>query len=234
MQIISDFHDYYDIGMQNGIDPQLPYRRFRREERINWHHKLCELHYPSLYDDYCADKNRIVFFGFAGKIYPALEHINDSDETVYIFDLDRMEMKSFDDAVRRKNIFDDAVRRMLDCGRTKSRKRAEQDSLVQFTRDLKEMFTLKNDQRLLSLFDEFNTAIYVWWMESQQVIINERLNLYHFQKVLPPMEAFQELAMYVGARLTKPVIEEPPISDKIKAEIHGFDKHSFRKGKSKK
>ena len=48
------------------------------------------------------------------------------------------------------------------------------------------------------------------------------------------MEAFQELAMYVGAYLTKPVIEEPPISDEIEAEIHGFDKLSFRKEKQKK
>ena len=40
--------------------------------------------------------------------------------------------------------------------------------------------------------------------------------------------------MYVGAYLTKPVIEEPPISDKIKAEIHGFDRFSFRKEKQKK
>ena len=48
------------------------------------------------------------------------------------------------------------------------------------------------------------------------------------------MQAFQELAMYVGAYLTKPVIEEPPIADNIKAEIHGFDKFSFRKEKQKK
>ena len=26
MQIISDFHDYYDIGMKTGVDMQLPYR----------------------------------------------------------------------------------------------------------------------------------------------------------------------------------------------------------------
>ena len=234
MRIISDFHDYYDIGMQNGIDPQLPYRRFRREEKTNYPHRLWSLHYPAVYDDYCADKNRMVFFGFAGKIYPALEHVNDSDESAYIFDLDNFDPKSFDDALRRKGIFDEAVRQMLHCGRSKSRTRAENDCLVQFTRDLKEMFALKNDSTLLGLFDEFETAIFVWWLESHTVIINERLNQYHFQKVLPPMEAFQELAMYVGARLTKPVIEEPPLSDKIKAEIHGFDKFSFRKGKAKK
>ena len=232
MQIISDFHDYYDIGMQNGIDPQLPYRRFRREERISWHHKLYGKDYR--YDDYCDHENKTVFFGFAGKIYPVLEHTNNSDETVYIFNLDKMEQKSFDDVIRQKKIFDDAVRRRLDCGRTKSRTRAEKDCLVQFMQELNEMFALKNNQTILGLFDEFETAIFVWWLDSPTVIINEQLGLYHFQKVLSPMEAFQELAMYVGARLTKPVIAEPPISDKIKAEIHGFDKHSFRKAKSKK
>ena len=96
------------------------------------------------------------------------------------------------------------------------------------------MFEIKDRKELLELFEQFQTAIFVTQIGEAKVIINDRLNLYHFQKVLPPMEAFQELAMYVGARLTKPVIEEPPISDKIKAEIHGFDQHSFRKGKSKK
>jgi len=222
MRIISDFHDYYDIGMQNGIDPQLPYRRFRREEDMSYlHGRLWNLHYPALYDDYCIDKNRMVFFGFAGKIYPAFAHVGDSNEMTYIFSLDKIDPK----------FFDDAVRRMLDCGRAESRKRAENHCLELFTRDLKEMFAMKNDNRLLSLFAEFQTAIFVWWLESQTIIINECLNLYGFQKVLPPIQAFQELAMYVGAYLTKPIIEEPPISDKIKAEIHGFDKFSFRKEK---
>jgi len=233
MRIISDFHDYYDVGMQNGIDPQLPYRRFRQEERISYIHKLGDIYYSSLFDDYCIEQNRILFFGFAGKVYPALEHVNDSEEATYIFELDKIVPKSFDDAVCQKLHFDDAVRRMLRCGRTNSRQRAEKDCLAQIKKELKEMFALKDDKRLLGLFDEFKTAIFVWWLESRMVIVNERLNQYGFQKVLPPMQAFQELEMYVGACLTKPTIEEPPIPDKVKVEIHGFDKHSFRKDKSK-
>jgi len=84
-----------------------------------------------------------------------------------------------------------------------------------------------------SLFETHKTAIFAFCPSYSRspLIINERLNQYAFQKVLPPMEAFQKLAMYVGSYLTKPTIEEPPISDKIKAEIKGFDKFSFRKEK---
>ena len=223
MKIISDFHDYYDVGMQNGIDPQLPYRRFRREERIKNLIGFDGLWY--LYeDDAFADKNRILYFGFAGKIYPALEHIDDSNETIYIFDPNRIDPL----------YFDDAIRQMMLCGRDEGRKRAENRCFLQIEKQIKDMFSWKDDKGLLRLFDELKTAIFVWWMESPTVIINERLNQYGFQKVLPPMQAFQELEMYVGACLTKPTIEEPPIPDKIKAEIHGFDKYSFRKDKNKK
>ena len=224
MRIISDFHDYYDVGMQNGVDPQLPYQRYRREVRINHLHGFNDPYYWYLYEEYaCADNNRIVFIGFAGKVYPALVHINNFKETVYIFDIDKADPK----------FFENAVNRMLQCGRTLSRKRAEKDCLVQIKKEIKDMFSWKDDKALLGLFDELKTAIFVYWLESPTVIINERLNQYGFQKVLPPMQAFQELEMYVGACLTKPTIEEPPIPDKIKAEIHGFDKYSFRKDKKK-
>jgi len=85
----------------------------------------------------------------------------------------------------------------------------------------------------LPLFELFKTAIFVHQSGDKSVVLNERLNQYSFQKVLPPMEAFQELATYVGARLTQPVRQDPPLSDEVKAEIHGFDKYSFRKGKTK-
>jgi len=220
MRIISDFHDYYDVGMQNGIDPQLPYRRFRREEKMEHY-----LRYPSLYGEYCAEENKVLFFGFAGKIYPAFEHVNDTEEATYYFDFDKID----------PTYFDDAIRHILECGRAESRERAEGNCLRQIQKDLKEIFAYKDDERLQGLFEKFKTAIFVYRMEyGAKVIVNERLNHYGFQKVLPPMQAFQELEMYVGACLTKPTIEEPPIPDKVKVEIHGFDKHSFRKDKSKK
>jgi len=229
MRIISDFHDYYDVGMKNGIDPQLPYMRYRVEEilekpifgrldNLRWDGLSLFCHYGAGYD-----KFSILFFGFAGKVYPVFKHDDGSGEVTYCFDFDKIP----------PDIFDDAINQMLSCGRNVGRKRAEKDCLTQIQKELLEIFALKDDKRLLGLFNEFKTAIFLYWLDTAKVVVNERLNQYGFQKVLPPMQAFQELEMYVGACLTKPTIEEPLIPDKVKVEIHGFDKHSFRKDKNK-
>lgn len=51
-----------------------------------------------------------------------------------------------------------------------------------------------------------------------------------FFRVLPPLEAFQRIQMYLTNELAREKqMPEEPISDKLKAETHGFDKWSFRK-----
>ena len=218
MRIISDFHDYYDVGMQNGVDPQLPYRRFRREEPVlfprgNW---------KSVGNKLMVDEDyRILYFGFAGKVYPRMEtsfNMTDVVEPTFCFDPTRLDDSFFVDRVKKARWTGKNLQRAV-----------KREKVRVF-----EYFEFKDAPELLDLFEQFKTAIFVYQKGNNTIIINERLNLYGFQKVLPPMEAFQELAMYVGAYLTKPVIEEPPISDTIKAEIHGFDKFSFRKEKQKK
>ncbi|MCL2119505.1 MAG: hypothetical protein FWH27_13875 [Planctomycetaceae bacterium] len=215
MRIISDFHDYYDVGMQNGIDLQLPYRRFRCEEKVDlyvpWDYRLSAWSYKNY---------AIIYFGFAGKIYPAIEQIYNSNETVYGFNLDMIDPKFFNGYVE------------WYCERGKRREKERKELLVRFKNHLKKAFAFQDKKEFLDLFEQFKTAIFVYRLGSGTIVINERLNQYGFQKILPPLKAFQELEMYVGSYLTKPVIEEPPISDKIKAEIHGFDKYSFRKDKS--
>ena len=228
MQIISDFHDYYDIGMQNGIDPQLPYRRFRREEHLgqSWTRKFNRFSYrydrisP---DGECREGLKTLFFGFAGKIYPALVLVNDSNETVYQFDPAKIDPQCFDQLISSLQYS------WRGCFPKNQNKRDVWLGRIQ--REFDAMFARKDDSMLLNLFETFTTAIFVYQYGEENVIINERLNLYGFQKVLPPMQAFQALAMYVGSYLTKPVIEEPTLPDKIKAEIHGFDQFSFRKDK---
>ena len=220
MRIISDFHDYYDIGMQNGIDPQLPYKRFRQEETRSlaidphwdcnyfpWYHD-CFGHDELLRGQ---DQYKFLLIGFAGKVYPTLEYVNESEETVIAYDIEKIKPKFL--------------------GKPSPEKKNKWLSCIKDT--INEAFEIKDRKEVLDLFEQFQMAIFVTQIDSAKVVLNEHLSRYNFQKVLPPMEAFQELAMYVGARLTKPVIQEPPLSDKVKAEIHGFDKYSFRKGKQK-
>lgn len=51
----------------------------------------------------------------------------------------------------------------------------------------------------------------------------------NFQQVMPPEQAFQELAMWHANRKEAPPI--PAVPDRILAEAKGFNKHSFRKEK---
>ena len=226
MRIISDFHDYYDVGMKNGVDPQLPYRRFRREEAIS---------FPT--DDWRSFGRRVLrlsklyrffYVGFAGKTWSGIDvTFGKANELSLCFEQNLLEDSFFIDIAKNRSHWK--------CfGRKPKREKDIQFIANEVKEEISECFEFKNSFEFLNLFEKFKTAIFVYQMGSDSIVINERLNQYSFQRILPPTQAFQELAMYVGAYLTKPVIEEPPISDKIKAEIHGFDKFSFRKEKQKK
>jgi hypothetical protein len=225
MRIISDFHDYYDIGMQNGVDPQLPYQRFRREEEMKFPRSRHWREWWFSPYSWRSECYRIFYIGFAGKVWSCMDVAFNIDEPSLCFDPNLIEESFYIEFVKNRKKWDgrkyrpDSKYGKIDLKRTK--------------KEVSECFEIKNRPELLDIFEKFKTAIFVYKLGSKTVVINECLDLYRFQKVLPPMQAFQELAMYVGSYLTKPVIEEPPISDKIKAEIHGFDKFSFRKGKQK-
>ncbi len=222
MRIISDFHDYYDIGMQNGVDVKLPYRRFTREESI--HITIPGRSWRSS-DGYSRDYI-VLFFGFAGGIYPAIVQAKSSDEYLIYYDLAELDKVHYDE-----QIYNEREEKHRIVWRKPRRDKERKECLAEIKEDLDDIWGFRDRKELRCLFEQFKTAIFVHRMGSDRVVINERLNQYGFQKVLPPMQAFQELEMYVGSYLTQPVIEEPPISDKIKAEIHGFDKYSFRKDK---
>jgi len=63
----------------------------------------------------------------------------------------------------------------------------------------------------------------------QLLILNPNLSKLHFQKIFDPIQAYQQLSMYLGQHVKEPDVPNPP--DKIMVEIKGFDKHSFRKDK---
>ena len=226
MRIISDFKDYYDIGAQYGIDPQLPYHRVRRFESL-------EFDRPNswrLYRDsfaakfYHAEYHHFYYIGFAGKIYACINVAFHDEKPKFCFDPSLIDDAFFacDFALQYKRKYRHDVK-------------SDRTSFQRMKKEITECYEYKNYPELLDLFEKHKTAIFVCDCSPYRstVVINESLSRYGFQKVLPPMQAWQELEMYVGSYLTKPTIEEPPISDKIKAEIKGFDKFSFRKDKQK-
>jgi hypothetical protein len=227
MFIISDFHDYYDVGMQNGIDKQLPYRRFQQEVCVtvqepknNW-----------MWSRYRRERYKWSFYviGFAGKVYPAIHYFLGADsEPTFCYDYDQLDDPFYDYYVDAYNYY---------YWKPNSTKKLEgkyrREAFKVIKKYFNDIFTTYKD-RWLGLFEQYQTAIFIGNdLKGGIVTLNGNLSQYRFQKVLPPMQAYQELSMYVGSYLTKPVIEEPPISDAVKAEIHGFDKFSFRKEKQR-
>ena len=59
--------------------------------------------------------------------------------------------------------------------------------------------------------------------------LNPELKKLGFQKIKSPVEAWQEIFSYVSGVLTNPMKEPRPVSDKLKAVSHGFNKFSFRR-----
>jgi len=227
MRIISDFKDYYDCGMQYGSDPQLPYRRFREVVPVS--SEIRNRNINPLHLTY-------VYVGFAGKVWTCIPASSTSMAMLTSKRLPlvlqghshtfRYDLNSFDDGF---------YQRYFEAGyRKKFRQDIHAHHIKQYKKSVAEAFCFDNEMHLLTeLFEKHKTAIFVYIRGDKNVILNERLNLLDFQKILPPMEAYQELSMYVGSYLTKPTIEEPLMPDKIRAEIKGFDKFSFRKEKQK-
>jgi len=60
------------------------------------------------------------------------------------------------------------------------------------------------------------------------------LKKYEFYKAMEPQVIYQKIQQFVSGVLSNPEKEPWPISDKLKAESHGFDKWSFRRKSKKK
>jgi hypothetical protein len=266
MRIISGFHDYYDIGMQLGFDPKLPYRRVAETKPLDLSHPR-QRDYSSRIDDV---RHCVTFWGFAGKIYPAIQvpvtepvklDYTDSPHNYYGQRCKYVEHET-------KLVFGTGVGSLSEdpamiyyaahpLGHLlrefvfeKERHWSKQtiESLHLHPRKIEKYrqqlaATLKDlmqwaDETLPAMFPTYKTAIFRFPVyiddkrRKQAIELNPQLDK-GFQKLMSPYQAFQELEMYVGNYLVQPTIQEPPISDKIKAEIHGFDQFSFRKEKRK-
>lgn len=61
------------------------------------------------------------------------------------------------------------------------------------------------------------------------ITVNPFLKEYDFQSIIDPYTIAQEIDMYLGNELAVQKDPPAPITDKLRAEYHGFDEHSFRK-----
>ncbi len=219
MRIKSSFHDYYDGVQAQGQDQSLLYLRYPREVELKdslfpWTERIRGWGYDIIYSCH--------FVGFCGKIYPALgiHHPTNSYANVsYCYSLSDV------DAFIQKNFKRESVERYF--SKPKTWRYTRRSTLETFFGEC-----LVNRNRYEHLFQDNQCPIFVYRERRDYCVItfNGRLKDLQFYRCFEPFTAFQEIQMYLGglAFPNKPI---PVISDKIMAEIKGFDKYSFRKGK---
>jgi len=242
MRIVSSFKDYYDIGLTYGIDPKCVYVRETRElENPRPDHNKAPTSDQLALIPLLIKGNSVPYDGgsgidggivaFCGHVYPFWSH-----GEIVAFSLPKLaDLVNKDPTVPLED-----KKRIV--------------SVVQFVLDPKIRHTIRHSGRFYAygishysfkkwqqefkpeiedeVFRYFNTPIMLVEHNSNhqpKVTINPRLNKLGFASVIDPYKAFQELSMYIGNNLVNQKDPNPPISDILKAETHGFNKWSFRK-----
>lgn len=82
-----------------------------------------------------------------------------------------------------------------------------------------------------AVIKESPRGIYSWRLGGPAAVtINPRLTEIDFQKFMAPFDVFNAIERFVANELApRDGRMDKPIPDKLKAQSHGFDKHSFRK-----
>ena len=228
MKIISNFSDYYDVGLAYGIDEKIRFER--KTEKIS---DKGESSYSLRFKK--DDKKYILLIRhncifFCEKAYPFVEAI------------------VFEEIMKNKEAFYKEEKKII------SYFRAEIINFIEKTLN-KHINELKNYYFVQSLHNDKKDKRFneIWFgnddkiedspyhckvfegLPYQERLITYNLPLlkkYKFTQVMPPLEAFQKISMYLGAlNKEKEVVQ---IKDKYLAQGKGFDCYSFKKMPSKK
>lgn len=208
MRIISKFRDYYDGLASHDKNDDLYIRKYDViKSGINRHHK---------YDEWYWTHNILIFCNNVYRIY-TYQCNQTLHDVMYFYNLDDIDAyydTQDDNIVKRYN---------------------SNNKYSNYTRKWwKEQFS---NERYRSLSDtygkdclKYNSPIVIHH-DNHSITINDRLADWKFYKVKDIYQTYQEIAMWIAnnAAKEKPI---PTISDKIMAEIKGFDKYSFRKDKA--
>lgn len=222
MKIYSKFRDFYDIGLQYGVDPHCKYIRkteeiYRDDPR---HDEIARTigayggDTPSKYDNVSA-YHRVLF---CGKMFLCVEiYGGPEDSFFYTYD----SLYRFAKARGNRDLLKDVTG--VNANRFWKHKTIEQ---VFYN------YPTDRVEQLVDISIEFGSPIIqltTGHYRDDVVRLNPCLNNIKFVKVLDPFTAFQELSMFISGIMggqAPPMVE---ISDKVRLEKHGFDKiKSFR------
>jgi hypothetical protein len=219
MYIVSKFRDFYDSAMTYGIDKECVYNREQKEIKLE---RFRDIMLPSGHEWNQANGITMradpAVIGFCGKLYPLI-HISYSPSNS-AFDQFFYDAESYIDFLAKHTTGIDRGRRYFSWF-----ERGD----IRYERSVKEFFSYKAP-KVEGFFLEHKVPVFIVMspMRNLKLVLNPRLELYRFMRVMDPASAFQNIYMYKAGVLGNTEKEITVISDKDKLKQHGFDDKSFK------
>ena len=258
MRIISNFHDYYDSALGFGRDPNIIYERHERRveaypyqdsspREIALVENACDaeeqvhsvkLAMSRMHQHFRTPAAGIIFF--CGGTYPYVRlgsdhyiQMKDKVPPAYCFFLADADKQAEKLPQKVRDQFMEGEDKRFDMRRGDYVERTIRGAVGNF---LNTSFASEN--RLVELHRQLEAPIFVYeqW-EGFRVIVNPMLKNFEFYKAMDPFSAFQEISMFLSGVIGGKERDTVEIGDNLRAEMHGFDKWSFRRppsGKKKK
>ena len=248
MKIISKFQDYYDIGIAYGVDEKL---RFERKEVCLDEHSRYGVHHSHIfYKEHHYHRLKLFYFcvGFCGKKYPFVQakiekivknnkgaqHMLETEDSFYTLESFEAFFEAHVDTSK------EWIEAYTDYGGYHERRSSF--GRKAFFADIGDHYK-KTKLREEDLFQKHHIPYYVAIHEEVMIDDHPHLNFktlatpklksYRFAKAVPPMQAFQEISMYLGQlNLAENTIVQ--IDDKYLAQGKGYDCYSFKRMPSKR
>lgn len=250
MRIISKFHDYYDIGLSYGIDPNLVYERktkemfmdFRFYRNRKWaerDHKIVKYEilkqcFPNIDHKKIINYSRpstkfetmniitIGFICFCGVIYPYLIVNTNLFKKENITNKLCFNIQDIDEIV---NYCESKPINNLYYKKSKYRPNERQECIDFFN------CQTASYEYLCETHVHFDCPIFLAKETGHefQLLFNPKLDDYEFYRILDPYTAFQNISMFMSGVMGIKEKDTVEISDKDLKHMKGFDEKSFRK-----
>lgn len=233
MRLVSKFHDVYDPLFKYGMsDKSFTFVREQREISLSYSGNIYS---PSDdVEDIDGNKLFVHFYvvGFCSRIYPCIKFYpqysttGTEKPTVWIYNVDQL--------CKRFPIFNQyrgaSCPKFLYFSKGKNAKKYFYHKYVSWLENSEQ------GKHLEPTFLKYRCAYFLYDGMKPSITLYPILKILQFQKNFPSiMEMFQRLEMYLLNDLAQlDVVKAKPISDKLKAETHGFDHFSFRKESTKR
>lgn len=256
MKILSDFKDYYDginASFHDDIEPV--YRRLTNYIHLSGQGKKEEQEIQNALLPIVSLQKQLPasFLCFCGKVYPffSLYHgysVELGKHIGYVFYYDfEAYLKALLDKIQSDHLH--GRPNLAEYNELASdKKRYAWDNRVQLNRAFfRDVYPTLDRSINDATFRFFKTPCFIYYGNNSQVYthdkinktqsnkllhINPRLSQLDFQKAMDPYLAYQELSMYIGNNLAEQMDPKTTLTDKERAETHGFDKWSFRRHKT--